>query len=368
MPIYQRNKGDVWYVRYWVNGQKVEIAIGPDRRQAHLADISVKQQRALAKASGQPWTGLAKVQKARKGKTFAESFKDYLESGESTFKPSTIQTYRNYYNAHLSKEFGTLKVSQITKERLIKFQNDLRKNRTNVSVNNVMNLMRTILKRCVEDELISANPAEKIKRLREESPDIDPYTLDELNAALEKVDEYDRPIFVVLAWTGMRPGELKALKWTDINWERKEISISRGMFRKIESTTKTTSGKRIIKMHQFVEEVLKTVNDRQVKNMGGYIFTTKNGELLSHHLDRVWSRALRNAGIRHRSSYQLRHTWASMALEAGETPAWVAKMLGHSNLGTLYKHYAGFIPSEQNGQLIGQIGTIQPTQKPTQSA
>ena len=49
--------------------------------------------------------------------------------------------------------------------------------------------------------------------------------------------------------------------------------------------------------------------------------------------------ALKRAGVRHRPCYQLRHTWTSMALESGESPGWVATMLRHSDLSTLFRHY-----------------------------
>jgi len=66
--------------------------------------------------------------------------------------------------------------------------------------------------------------------------------------------------------------------------------------------------------------------------MAGYIFTSAKGQALNQQLNVVWGRALKRAGVRHRPSYQLRHTWASMALEAGESPAWVASMLGHTTM------------------------------------
>ncbi|PZM77760.1 MAG: hypothetical protein DKT66_26130 [Candidatus Melainabacteria bacterium] len=70
---------------------------------------------------------------------------------------------------------------------------------------------------------------------------------------------------------------------------------------------------------------------------------TKSGQPIDKHLDHVWRSALRKAGLRHRPSYQLRHTFASLCLENGVTPGWLANVLGHSTLQTTFKHYARFI-------------------------
>jgi hypothetical protein len=55
-----------------------------------------------------------------------------------------------------------------------------------------------------------------------------------------------------------------------------------------------------------------------------------------------------------------------MAIAAGEDPAWVGKMLGHTNMATTFKYYARFIPNQQNGTLIGQVRKGALTQKLTQ--
>jgi integrase len=361
MGVYKRGK--TWCVRIWHQGQKVEKAIGPDKNVADAVQKKLEEQRAFAIASGQSSTGLGKVKKARNAgvMTLSEAFERYLLIKESELKSSTVRTYRDNFSAHLRKSFGSLPLSQITRERIIEFQNRLRKGdgvRKAVSatrINNLLNLVRTILNQAVEDELIPESPALKVKRLREEDPNIDPLNLDELSLVFRHMDQFYVPIFTVLAWSGMRPNELKALRWEDIDWHRDEIRISRGIVRKTESTTKTKSSKRVIQMHPEVRRVLKDQQGGVVRNLQGVIFCSKKGDTLSHHLDDVWRKALKKACLRHRPSYQLRHTWASMALMAGEDPLWVAKMLGHSNAAITFKHYARFIPSERHGKAISGL-------------
>lgn len=81
----------------------------------------------------------------------------------------------------------------------------------------------------------------------------------------------------------------------------------------------------------------------------------------THH---VWRTALKKAGLRHRPSYQLRHTFASLCLESGVTPGWLANVLGHSTLQTTFKHYARFIKDssrENESRLETMLGSRKST-------
>jgi integrase len=353
MAIYKR--GNTWTVRLWADGKKIEKAVGPDRKLAEAIQKQLELDIAMAKASNLPWTGAHKIQKARQQPTLREAFAAYILIRECTVKPSTKRTYQENFRSHLDPAFGDEPVNQITKEQIARLQNKLSVGRTATRTNNVMNLLRSILSFCVEEGHITENPGQKVRRLREEQPNIDPLSLDELEVALAAFDGFYRPIFETLAWSGMRPNELKALRWSDIDWRRDEISISRGRVKGVESTVKTRSSKRIIAMHPRVRAALEWQKQHGVPNLLGYIFTSKKGQPINQHLDILWAKALRKAGIRHRPSYQLRHTWASMALEAGESPGWVARMLGHSDLSTLFRHYARFIPSDRHGQRIASV-------------
>jgi integrase len=85
-------------------------------------------------------------------------------------------------------------------------------------------------------------------------------------------------------------------------------------------------------------------------DLEGHVFLGKDGKPIDKHLDRIWAAALRKSGLRHRSSYQLRHTFASILLHEGIAPGYISKMLGHSNLQTTFRHYARFIDDNRNSE------------------
>jgi integrase len=76
-----------------------------------------------------------------------------------------------------------------------------------------------------------------------------------------------------------------------------------------------------------------------------YVFPGKTGKPLevNNLRNRVWYPAIAAAGLRRRTMYQTRHTFASLMLSHGEDPLWVARMLGHTSLDMIFKHYGKFI-------------------------
>ena len=148
-------------------------------------------------------------------------------------------------------------------------------------------------------------------------------------------------LFTCLAWTGARPGELRALRWRDVDWQRNEIKISKARYKSEESTTKTKSSRRVIEMFPPVRAALEQLRmERGVIDLDGHVFVKPDGKPMDSQLDHVWARALAKAGLRHRPSYQLRHTFASICLSNGMEPGRLAKMLGHTNPGITLRHYA----------------------------
>ena len=206
-----------------------------------------------------------------------------------------------------------------------------------------MGPLRYILKVCERRKLLVNNPTLNVKPLEEEDPDIDPLNADELDKALAVMPAYLRPIFTCLAWTAARPCEMFALLWSDVDFERDEISIKKGRVRGTEGKTKTKTGTRTIKMLSIVKQTLLERKQNKTQHLGGYVFLNKHGQPYKRHIDREWREALKKAGVRHRPSYQLRHTFASLCLQNGIQPTWVAKVLGHSSAQITFKHYARFI-------------------------
>jgi len=149
----------------------------------------------------------------------------------------------------------------------------------------------------------------------------------------------------------MRPNELAALRWENIGFLNETIQVKKGIVRGKEDLPKTKAAQRLIPMAPAVVQTLVALQKRAgVVSHKGYVFRHKSGEPLDDHVDRIWARALRRAGIRHRKSYNLRHTFATNCIIAGLPLPYIAKILGHTTIDALVRNYAGWINSESDTQ------------------
>lgn len=342
--LYKRDGN--WYINVMVNGKRHRKCIGPDKSRAEAVLSEIKKQRALCHATGE-MSGLETLFKRKVRKTFAEVAESYMAE-RPHLKPSTLRGYNEILKNRLLPAFGNLYIDQITEEKIALFKAQIAQQVSPTRTNNIMGPLRYILNVAVRRKLISDNPALNVEPLREEEPKIDPLNANELDSVLAVMKPHQRPLFVTLAWTGCRPDELFALRWSDVSFERSEIRINKGRVRGKEGTTKTKSSNRTVPMFSIVRDTLLELKKNPTQHLEGYVFLNKNGQPYDKHVDREWRTALKKAQVRHRPAYQLRHTFASLCLQNGMQPTWVAKTLGHTTPQITFKHYARFIDDASN--------------------
>jgi integrase len=88
-----------------------------------------------------------------------------------------------------------------------------------------------------------------------------------LDIVLRIIDDHYQQLFTVLAFTGARPNEILALRWSDIDFRRKEISITKGFVRGHEGPPKTASSQRIIVMLPRAEQAFREVRSKGVSSI-----------------------------------------------------------------------------------------------------
>ena len=139
--------------------------------------------------------------------------------------------------------------------------------------------------------------------------------------------------------TGLRPSEQLALRWEHIDFAHKKILVRYGWVKGERTDLKTTSSARDADMLPPVEEALR----RQPE--GDYVFPNADGGPLdlTNIRVRVWFPTLTRAELKVRNLYQTRHPFASLMLQAGEDPAWMARMMGHTTTKMLFERYGRFI-------------------------
>lgn len=145
-------RGNNWYISVKVNGRRRVKSFGRDRKAAELALAEILKHRAVANATND-WSGLAEFTKPKSRKTFSEVAEDYLAE-RASLKYSTLRGYREVLKNYLLPSFGKMEVSDITEEDVARFQAEVSKDVSAVRTNNIMGLLRYIMKVCLRRKLI----------------------------------------------------------------------------------------------------------------------------------------------------------------------------------------------------------------------
>jgi integrase len=299
---------------------------------------------------------------ARVDLPFNRYFADWLE--EKLLKESTRRNWEHTFWKHLYPYFKDRPLSSITRGEVRHFQKLLvTKGLAASTINDkVMKVLRMLLHQAYIDEVIPRNPALGVRRLAQGLTDVDPFTVEEREAVIAGCRQYypHYANYVVCAfWTGWRPNEAVALKWARVDFRYGKILIREGRVLGQTGIPKSSGSLRDIDMLPPVEEAL---TDQKAVSwlVGDLVFVDGKQKPLSPELFRlkVWEPLLRRVGIRYRPPYQMRHTFATLAISAGENVNWVARMLGHKSPVVTLEKYNRFVPNltRQDGQAMLSVG------------
>lgn len=296
----------------------------------------------------------------RKGApTFGELAKQWLD-GHDHIAPSTKLGYRKILNAYWMPSLWDRPIDQITSGELktITASHEWKSNKTR---NNAVGPLRQVFAQALDDGFIDANPAEKVKMAKVQTPDPDPLTLEEVEVILAYMRKtFPEPIlnyFEFAFFTGLRTSEIIALPWDMIDFRSETLLVRWSRAGNATRKLTKTGEKRDIEMNSRAMAAIK----RQKAHTflaGKEVFINPNtGEsFISDKRPREWwDRALRACGLRHRVAYQTRHTFATLNLMAGANPMWVARQMGHSTMKMTLDKYGRWIPDADKGRERGKL-------------
>lgn len=301
--------------------------------------------------------------------SFGEYAQLWLNSREIV--QNTRSNYKRVLNSYWMPHLNVVPINEVTSLALRKIvQGTAWPSTTDRRF--AVNTLSGIFKSAIQDELIGKNPAASIPKVKVQKPEVDPYTQHEadqliahMKATLPGKLRLYAAYFELAFYTGMRPCEMLALRWDSVDLERRRLRVSRVMVDgEIHERVKT----------KYARDVL--LNDRALIALGEaqrmkaedatYVFPPADGRgdfISSENTPkRHLNLALEQLGIRRRRQYATRHTYATVCLMAGMTPAFVAKQLGHS-VQVLLETYARWIDSESDFLELdklksGGIGTV----------
>ena len=338
-------RGRVWYFRKTFKGKAYHLRLTSNRAKAikmrddylyelrHHGELRSRDTGTdLNPAAEQPVLGEVALRWAEMRKA---------DIRQKQLKESSWRDYRSIMNHHILPYFGNMVMSEITVSDVEDFIATL--NCTPKRINNILIPLRSLFKMAKKRKLISENIMLEVENLKTEQPDILPLTKEEVKDFLMAVDPHYRPFFTVAFATGMRFGEMAALKWRNVDFDRRQIHIRESRVYGVEGTPKTKKSKRTIDM---LPPAFKALQEQRMKTgRDMYVFRDLKGRLMEpdHIRNHVWKPAIAKAELEYRPMIQTRHTFATIAIDSGEDLGWVQQMMGHSSLQMIYTRYYGWV-------------------------
>lgn len=287
--------------------------------------------------------------------TFEAVARLWLESYQTTVKPTTYQNTKSYLEILVKDYFNNTLIDDLTVLKLQKITIELSKRYLNYTIH--LSVINRVLKYAVLLDIIKANPLDKVIRPKqqEKRETKKALTKDELTEFLTLAEKHASPVLFVawwtLAYTGLRRGELLALEWSDIDFENRTLRVERTLVRisgqLSTQSPKTKKSRRMITLDPRTIEILKNWRLKQkkilFKNGAGkseLVFSNSSGGyLMESRLRDELRKFLRKHGLPLITVHGLRHTHASILFEAGVEAKQIADRLGHSRIQTTLDMY-----------------------------
>lgn len=295
--------------------------------------------------------------------TFEEFARQWVDEMRIQWRNTQIKTVSNTLSKYLIPTFGEKRVGLITKRDVMAFRSDLAKvpgrNGKALSasrVNHILTPLRMILNEAA-NRYEFTSPYYGIKSLKVPRTDVQPFSLEEVEAILRTVRPDFRNYYLIRFFTGLRTGEIDGLRWDKVDLQRRQILVHEALVDGEVVPTKNDGSFRTVEMSLPVYQAF--LEQHQVTRQGSYVFCTRDGTPLRHGnvTKRVWYPLLRFLDLKRRRPYQTRHTAATLWLAAGESPEWIARQMGHSTTEMLFRIYSRYVPNltRQDGSAMERL-------------
>lgn len=293
------------------------------------------------------------------------TFGEYAEKWIAVTVPATCSystgfSYRGLLKNYVLPVFGKTPVNEISRMAIKTFL--MKKSQATHAASTTCHMKSVIsgvLNMAVDDGVIPANPIHKIGklfRMKQINEEINPLTREELTILLDAVQKHfprHYAMVLTLARTGMRIGEVTALQWGDIDFNGRFITVQRGFSRNRLNKPKSGKSRRVDMSLQLTETLKSLRQERRIEAMRkgwgqvpDWVFITETGTPTDagNWKKKVFDKALEKAGLRKIRVHDLRHTTASLLIQAGESLVYVKDQLGHSSIKLTVDVYSHLMP------------------------
>ncbi|MDQ6661990.1 MAG: tyrosine-type recombinase/integrase [Chloroflexota bacterium] len=300
-------------------------------------------------------------------KTVKDYLEDWLENVQKDrLRTSSYVKYKKLMNSYIVPAIGHIRLQKLTPQHVQSlYTKKLRDGLAPKTVYSIHGLLHHALDNAVKWNLVSGNVTERVTPPRLEKREREPLTLEQAHKLLEVARGDRLEMLIVLALTtGMRRGELLALRWSDIDFEGQSLQVRRTVdfiarYGYVENEPKTARGKRKILLPAFVVEILKQHRINQLEqrlkvgeawyNLDLVICGLEGNYLNPRYLLKLFDKLLKEACLPHMHFHDLRHSVVTLLLSMGVDPRSIQEFVGHEDITTTLGIYSHMLPSMQRG-------------------
>jgi integrase len=283
------------------------------------------------------------------------------DSVRGSVRKSTYDRYDGAVRVHIKPALGHLKLNKLGPAHLQGFyRNRLDAGCAPASVNKLHAVLHKALSQAVEWHMVPLNVAEAVRAPRPAPEEMQPLSIQETRMFLEAArgDKLEA-LYVLAVTTGMRQGEMLALKWQDMDMENATLSVRRTLTRSggrlLLGEPKTKKSRRTIHLTEAAVRALREHLSRQMEEIerlgdlysdDGLVFTSEVGTLVnpSNLRQRSFARLLKRGGLPTIRFHDLRHTCATLLFSRGVHPKHVQELLGPATVAITLDIYSHVIP------------------------
>jgi integrase len=374
-----KKRGDRWY--FWV-----ELDRDPDGRRHQLSRGGFRTRKEAERAYAEARDEIRRGNFVMPAKTTVATFLvgEWLPAIRASIRPSTHDHYSKMVDGYVVPRIGSRQLGALTPGQLNTLYADLLVDGRRLSGSRSPGLspktvrhVHTLLHKAFSDAVrwgsLSRNPADRAEPPRPRTPEMKVWDVAQLRGFLSHV-QADRlgPVWLLMATTGMRRGEVVGLRWSDVDLDGARISIVQTHVlvnrRVIVSEPKTLKGRRSVALDPATVGALRQLRRRQLEERlaqgefwtdTGLVAIHEDGTPINPRLFSSWfAQHARAAGLPPIRLHDLRHSYATAALAAGIPAKIVSERLGHANISITLDTYSHVLPNmqekaaEQVAQLI----------------
>lgn len=298
------------------------------------------------------------------GVTFEQAAREWITwcETERALKPSTLQDYKSVVAIHLIPAFGDMSLDAVTPDHVERWRTQLVKSgRSLRTAHKITGTLFAVYKLAARRYGVE-NPVAPLDRIRvRSSGEIEVYSVEEVHALVRAAaDEQDAALYLTAALTGLRQGELVALRWRDVDFAGSYIRVSRNYTAGVATTPKSGKVRSVPLAPEVASALAQLIKRARFVGDDDLVFAGITGSYVdASALLRRYKQSIKRAGIRPLRFHDLRHTFGTRMIAQADILR-VKSWMGHADVATTMK-YLHYAPRPDDAALVAAAFALEPT-------